>query len=147
MVKIPSLSRRTETEPAGDVNRDGHVDSRDERLTDDVATGRVPRDQVDADADGDGTPDADQAAADRAATERAADRAADREEVRSADRTDDKAAVDTDGDGTPDTVADRRAETPLAPVGPRPRTSMMATVSLIVGVAAAAFVLSGALAG
>jgi hypothetical protein len=152
VVKIPSLSRRTETEPAGDVNRDGHVDSRDERLTDDVATGRVPRDQVDADADGDGTPDADQAAADRAATERAADRAAaervaDREEVRSADRTDDKAAVDSDGDGTPDTVADRRAETPVAPVGPRPRTSMMATVSLIVGVAAAAFVLSGALAG
>jgi hypothetical protein len=150
VVKIPSFSRRTETEPAGDVNRDGRVDSRDERLTDDVATGRVSRDRVDG--DDDGTPDADQAAADRAATERAADRAAaervaDREEVRQADRTDDKGVVDSDGDGTPDTVADRRVETPVAPIGPRPRTSMMATVSLIVGVAAAAFVLSGALAG
>jgi hypothetical protein len=150
VVKIPSLRRRTVTEPAGDVNRDGRADSRDERLADDVATGRVARDRVD-DTTG-ARAEADRVAADRAATERAAheaaaEREADRAEAHRADRTPDWAAVDTDADGRPDTVVDRRETTPVAPAGPRPRTSMMVTLSLIVAVAAAAFVLSGALAG
>ncbi|WP_460915020.1 DUF4190 domain-containing protein [Plantactinospora veratri] len=51
------------------------------------------------------------------------------------------------GERTPD--ADRTPETEPVVVdrGPRPRASMLATLSLVFGVAAAAFVLSGALAG
>lgn len=40
-----------------------------------------------------------------------------------------------------------RAVPPPAPAGPRPRTSLLATLSLIAGVAAALLVLSGPLAG
>ncbi|GIF74571.1 thrombospondin [Asanoa siamensis] len=48
----------------------------------------------------------------------------------------------------PVTDEDARPEpTPDVPVGPRPRTSVMATLSLILGVAGAFLVLSGALAG
>ncbi|MEH1102620.1 CvpA family protein [Micromonospora sp. CPCC 205561] len=50
-------------------------------------------------------------------------------------------SVDRDGDGVPD-----REERPAA-VGPKPRASMLATLGLVVGVAAALFVLTGTLAG
>ncbi|MFG1775587.1 thrombospondin [Micromonospora sp. NPDC049048] len=50
--------------------------------------------------------------------------------------------VDRDGDG----VADREPERPVV-AGPKPRASLLATLGLVVGVAGALFVLTGALAG
>jgi hypothetical protein len=107
-----------------------------------VATGRVARARVDEERAGDGVA-AEHAGEDRAATERAADRAA----TERAETGAPVASGGTDSDGRPDTVVDRDHEVPVAPAGPRPRTSLLATLSLIVGVAAAFFVLSGTLAG
>ncbi|GIJ10321.1 thrombospondin [Micromonospora andamanensis] len=50
-----------------------------------------------------------------------------------------------DADRTPDGEASR--DLPPAPVGPRPRASLLATLGLIVGVAGVLFVLTGTLAG
>ncbi|WFE46646.1 thrombospondin [Verrucosispora sp. WMMD1129] len=50
-----------------------------------------------------------------------------------------------DGDRTPDGATGR--DVPPAPVGPRPRASLLATLGLIVGVGGILFVLTGALAG
>jgi hypothetical protein len=146
---MPSFSRHDDQVPARDVNRDGRVDERDERY----AAGMDERAAADRDRDG-VADDRDAAAADRAATARAMSTHGDvpRSQVVHTDRDGDgvpdrTTAVDTDGDGRADTVVDRQTETPVVPAGPRPRASFMATLSLIFGVAAAAFVLSGVLAG
>lgn len=140
MVKMPSFSRHDDQVPARDVNRDGRIDERDERY----AAGMDERAAADRDA----------AAADRAAEARATSAGGDvpRSQVIHSDKDGDgvadrATAVDTDGDGKADTVVDRGTDTPVAPAGPRPRASFMATLSLIFGVAGAAFVLSGVLAG
>jgi hypothetical protein len=159
VVRIPSLTRRTGTVPTRDENNDGRIDGRDASLADQrlaeenrmdasdaddrAAAGRVYGARSDDERDMDAERAADRAAADRAAAERAearfdADRAA------GTVTTPHRGAVDTDGDGAPDTVVERDRE---VPVGPRPRTSLMATLSLIFGVAGAFFVLSGTLAG
>ncbi|MGN9766266.1 thrombospondin [Micromonospora sp. SD12] len=80
---------------------------------------------------------------DRSATALAARTDRDRtgERPLDADRTGER-PVDRDGDG----VADREPERPVVP-GPKPRASLLATLGLIVGVAGALFVLTGALAG
>ena len=142
MVKMPSFSRHDDQVPARDVNRDGRIDERDERY----AAGMDERAAADRDRDA--------AAADRAAAARATSARGDvpRSQVIHSDKDGDgvadrATAVDTDGDGKADTVVDRGTDTPVAPAGPRPRASFMATLSLIFGVAAAAFVLSGVLAG
>jgi hypothetical protein len=155
---MPSFSRHDGQVPARDENRDGHIDERDERYAagmDERAAADRDRDATAPDRDRDATAaDRDATAADRAATARAMSARGDvpRSQVihsdKDGDGVDDRAtAVDTDGDGKADTVVDRRTETPVAPAGPRPRASFMATLSLIFGVAGAAFVLSGVLAG
>ncbi|MEU4379381.1 thrombospondin [Micromonospora echinofusca] len=80
---------------------------------------------------------------DRSATALAARTDRDRtgERPLDADRTVER-SVDRDGDG----VADREPERPVV-AGPKPRASLLATLGLIVGVAGALFVLTGALAG
>jgi hypothetical protein len=164
VVRMPSFSRHDDRSTQRDVNGDGRVDERDDRYV----AGMDER----AAAERDGTPDPDRTAAERdrsaadpdrtaADPDRTAadpDRTAAEHDRTAADRAagarvaDDSrpstAAVDTDGDGHADTVVKRdRDETPVAPAGPRPRASFMATLSLIFGVAGAAFVLSGVLAG
>ncbi|HET8659302.1 MAG TPA: hypothetical protein VFM55_09925 [Micromonosporaceae bacterium] len=148
MVRIPSAHRRTE--PDGrDNDRDGLVDERDERTTDEdrpVFDGRhrsYPGDDVDhdvsrdiTDRDGDGHPDSDR------------------------DRY-----VDTDRDRyvEDDHEVTGRGHAPVVPVGEvidrdtdvvavppaqvaRPRASGLATLSLIFGLAGALLVLTGQLA-
>lgn len=154
MVRIPSLSRRPETAPTRDENRDGRIDERDERSpvtgpnpppsvndpTDDLSTYRS-RSALD-------TPTEDThpigahrqvggATAERSAAERAMDRADRPTERVVAGR----APIDRTSDLDEAPVVDGAA------VGPRPRASVFATLSLIVGVGAALFVLSGVLAG
>jgi hypothetical protein len=142
-----------------DENNDGRIDGRDESLTDQrsadesrtdasiaedrTAGGRVYGARADEEGDMDAERAADRAAADRAAAERAEARVDDDRAAGTATAPG-RRSVDTDGDGAPDTVVERDRE---VPVGPRPRTSLMATLSLIFGVAGAFFVLSGTLAG
>ncbi|WBB92548.1 DUF308 domain-containing protein [Verrucosispora sp. WMMC514] len=74
------------------------------------------------------------------------DRIADEDRRADRDRTTD--TVERDGtvdDRTPAGETDR--DVPPAPVGPRPRASLLATLGLIVGVGSVLFVLTGALAG
>jgi hypothetical protein len=145
VVRIPSLTRRTGTVPTRDENNDGRIDGRDASLADQRLAEENRMDASDGDdraaagrvygARGDEERDTD--------AERAADRA-DADRAAGTVTTPHRRAVDTDGDGAPDTVVERDRE---VPVGPRPRTSLMATLSLIFGVAGAFFVLSGTLAG
>ena len=155
MVKMPSFSRHDDQVPARDVNRDGRIDERDERYAAGMDERAADRDRDAAAAERDAAAgDRDAAATDRAATARAMSTRDDvpRSQVIRTDKDGDGVpdggtAVDTDGDGKADTVVDRKTDTPVVPAGPRPRASFMATLSLIFGVAAAAFVLSGVLAG
>jgi hypothetical protein len=150
VVKIPSLSRRTATAPTRDENRDGRIDERDVAPPDrDTRPGPVTTDR---DAD-------ERRAADRAATDRAvAGRGrVDRTESTTPDSTvtdattasDTSAGVTTDTDRRLPPVDRAEPVRPVEPttVGPRPRASLLATLSLVVGVAAALFVLAGVLAG
>ncbi|MFY1578408.1 thrombospondin [Verrucosispora sp. WMMD703] len=81
------------------------------------------------------------------------DRTADGDRAGDADRHVDRdrsvGTVERDGrvddDRTPDGATGR--DVPPAPVGPRPRASLLATLGLIVGVGGILFVLTGALAG
>ncbi|MFI7548165.1 thrombospondin [Micromonospora sediminimaris] len=81
------------------------------------------------------------------------DRTADGDRAGDADRHADRdrsvGTVERDGrvddDRTPDGATGR--DVPPAPVGPRPRASLLATLGLIVGVGGILFVLTGALAG
>ncbi|MEO3925937.1 thrombospondin [Micromonosporaceae bacterium B7E4] len=156
--------RQSEPAPARDENRDGRVDSRDERPDgrDERSTGTATvadsartdtgsasrtEERDDAARSGDtakhraGTTVAEPDTAPRKAppvapTPPVATKTGTRRET---DRTDEPERGL--GERTPETepvVVDR---------GPRPRASMLATLSLILGVAAAAFVLAGALAG
>jgi hypothetical protein len=145
VVRIPSFARRSDAADMAteDRNQDGRIDERDERPA--AETRAIRREQV----DDRGSRERDQAApatgvatvptdvetrrdrartvgAERAAAERAAERA-------DADRV----AVERD----------RVATEEHAPAGPRPRASLLATLGLVVGVAAAMLVLSGVLAG
>jgi hypothetical protein len=141
---MPSFSRNDDRATQRDVNRDGRVDERDDRYVagmDERAAAERDGPMADPDrtaADPDRTAaERDHAAAERAHSARVAD-----------DTRPSTAAVDTDGDGHADTVVKHdRDETPVVPAGPRPRASFMATLSLIFGVAGAALVLSGVLAG
>ncbi|MFC4021667.1 thrombospondin [Micromonospora sp. GCM10011542] len=205
MVKIPSLSRRSE--PTRDENLDGRIDGRDTP----AATGRdgstetgagrsedgdITRPVVtDRDADqttyrssaatGDQAGEAERRAAERAAVARAAaikrpvagdpdptlertvDRGAavdlDRDAAITAGRSDgpdrDRTgrgtlldrdhgrAAERNDDLTSDGVRREDEVTERAPVGPKPRASMLATLGLVVAVAGALFVLTGTLAG
>ena len=64
---------------------------------------------------------------------------------------DDRTGTDRTGTDRPETRTDTRPDpeprVATPPAGPRPRASVLATLSLIVGVAAALFVLTGTLAG
>ncbi|MBQ1052557.1 thrombospondin [Micromonospora sp. C51] len=96
---------------------------------------------VDRTLDGDRASDRDRAVDGLHTTDRTADRTADRD--RSAGTVDRDGRVDDDR--TPDGATGR--DVPPAPVGPRPRASLLATLGLIVGVASVLSVLTGALAG
>lgn len=198
MVKIPSLSRRSE--PAvRDTNHDGRLDGGDRSTT--LATGGDrPAQPVVTDRDDDQTTyrsssapdagrdprdsDAERRAAARAATARAAtgrpaepeatppgarpvdaagttrtdrplDRTVDLNSDGARERPIDRGHLDrrhTDGsqpdDGHRDRDADvRSAPEPVVVAGKKPRASLLATLGLIVGVAAVAAVLTGTLAG
>lgn len=160
MVKIPSLSRRTE--PAHD-DTDVRTNDADRTRTmgavrdgtDRDATDRTSRPVATDGRDGAATRrTADRATAAGAATRTdeetrrtrraGADPAMERTlEGRTTDLDRDAAAarVDRDGDGVPD-----RAERRVV-AGPKPRASLLATIGLITGVAGLLFVLTGTLAG
>ncbi|MEN3613918.1 hypothetical protein AAH979_30745 [Plantactinospora sp. ZYX-F-223] len=149
--------RQSEPAPARDENRDGRVDGRDERPTgtatvadsartrtgsasrteersDPARTGDTARHRAGATVTEPDT--APQKAPPVAPTPPVATKTETRRET---DRTTEPERGL--GERTPETepvVVDR---------GPRPRASMLATLSLVLGVAAAAFVLAGALAG
>ncbi|MEH1123610.1 DUF308 domain-containing protein [Micromonospora sp. CPCC 206061] len=120
MVRMPSFSRHSTTTDSTTTDQERV----DERRTADTTAMNV-RTQEDERAA------RDRAAADRAAAEREADRA------------------------ETEQISRHRREPGLAPEpvtepevrGPRPRASMLATLSLIIGVASALFVLTGVLAG
>lgn len=166
MVRIPSL-RRPETAPTQDENHDGRIDERDARLAEARATGRAPETRA-PETRATGTRATDARATDAGAVDRP--RPVDRtDDTAAMDRTQtiDRPVTDRPVTGEPATgrskvaPADRtepvdrteplhteeaaRGPIPVAP-GPRPRASLLATLSLIVGVAAALFVLSGTLA-
>jgi hypothetical protein len=142
--------------PTRDENGDGRIDERDDRLS--PESGPAPQDRIAESTtyrSGASTAPvgdagrADIRTADRAAAEDvgtggfAAHRAVD---------TDRTAVVDRAAGGRPTAVTDTRPHLEhepevVAPVGPRPRASLLATLALILGVAAALFVLTGALAG
>ncbi|HYN93744.1 MAG TPA: hypothetical protein VES42_07825 [Pilimelia sp.] len=117
-MRIPAFARRSEPTPATeDVNRDGRVDARDDRPVADTRPVAV-NDQVD----------------DRGPhTARPATGAVTGAPPRETDRTPDRTLTDT-------TVVE-------PPAGPRARTSVVATVGLVVGLASALMVLTGTLAG
>ncbi|WP_329104075.1 thrombospondin [Micromonospora sp. NBC_01699] len=75
----------------------------------------------------------------------------DRSDHRTDDRTDDRTGhpIDDRTDDRTDTIDERADREPpvVVPAGPRPRASLLATLSLVLGVAAALFVLTGTLAG
>ncbi|MBE1487214.1 DUF308 domain-containing protein [Plantactinospora soyae] len=172
MVRIPSLSRHSEPAstptPPRDENRDGRIDARDETpttgdttpttgdttvkagdttVTDAGSTRTAPRtDPVRADDDGvtkSPTQRARSAVAERDTTTRPAPPGT--PETNHGSDTDRRPEAEHGlGERTPRT--EERPEV-VVPAGPRPRASMLATLSLIFGVAAAGFVLTGALAG
>ena len=172
MVRIPSLSRRAKASPQStpaatpaptrDENRDGRIDERDARPVAD-ATGTAPLgtertsdraartgDRVTSSSDL-AAPGSDRAtyrsasAGSATATAPVSDRPrADETQVDGHPRIDDRPGID---DRPTDTRPADRAPTVVAPAGPRPRASLLATLSLIFGVAAAMLVLSGTLAG
>ncbi|MBQ1025530.1 DUF308 domain-containing protein [Micromonospora sp. C95] len=119
-----------------------------------AATGTTDRDRTTEDkhsTDLDRTADRDRTADDKHATDldrtAAADRAVDAD--RRGDRDRIAGTVDQDRSVDDDRTADGAAsrDVPPAPVGPRPRASLLATLGLIVGVGSVLFVLTGALAG
>lgn len=180
MVRIPSLSRRSEPGTTRDENLDGRIDGRDTPVTDregsavtdtgrsnDVAGRPVATDQTtyrSAATPTEQAGEAEQQAADRASVARAATARSVQSEPRpatvptpghTADRdvdldsttrrpdTTDRASTGREVDPTPAPTA---PETPVTR-GPKPRASLLATLGLIVSVAAALFVLTGTLAG
>ncbi|MFV2100127.1 thrombospondin [Micromonospora sp. LOL_024] len=173
-MKFPSLSRREQPEsPADDtsVDRNGVV------ATAPRATGQPVEKRADGGANRRGTPSARPTTASPTtntpttntptasptttssptAARRAAERTGpadttDRDTTNDRDTTttgDTTAKRDTTSDTTPerDAATDAVPDAPPAPVGPRPRASLLATLGLIVGVAGVLFVLTGALAG
>jgi hypothetical protein len=177
VVKIPSLSRRADSAPTRDENRDGRTEERDVQ----PVAGTAP---VSDDPSVATEPDSDRAThRSRAAGATAVAEPAERTDVRAASER--KAAARaattrppaattapaettpvettpvenapvetarpvTDPTGTPErarTVDADRAPEVVVPAGPRPRASMLATLSLVFGVAGALFVLTGTLAG
>ncbi|MEE6257180.1 thrombospondin [Plantactinospora sonchi] len=162
MVRIPSLSRGNAT--ARDENRDGRIDAHDARTgvdgtpatgtvdgdtrTDTPTTTRVDGDTRTGDADGrTGTVDRGRDGAAGLTPGRARGAVVERDRgtppAPPATETERRA----DRDGAEGTTEARRQPEVVAPAGPRPRASIFATLSLIVGVAAAGFVLTGTLAG
>ncbi|MBF9129412.1 hypothetical protein I0C86_10565 [Plantactinospora sp. S1510] len=154
---MPSLSRHSEPTPTPtrDENGDGRIDARDEtpatgdttpktgetRVADAVPARTEPRTEpVPADHDG----------VAKTPTNRARSAVAERDTTTrptppGTSETDHRPEAERGlGERTPST--EERPEV-VVPAGPRPRASMLATLSLIVGVAGAAFVLTGALAG
>ncbi|WP_240944099.1 thrombospondin [Micromonospora thermarum] len=152
MVRIPSLSRRTEPAPDDTTGRTGEATATRDGAAD--GTARTARPVVTDRSDerttyrGTGTPadTRDTDATRRAATARTPIADASQERTldgRTVDLDRDAAAAraDRDRDGVPD-----RAERPVV-TGPKPRSSLLATLGLIAGVAGVLFVLTGALAG
>jgi hypothetical protein len=130
VVKIPVLSERTDKVTAtSDENADGLVDERDDRM----AAKRV------AGGDRDTVTEDDRSVVGRAQVD---ERLATRRRL--AART---AAAGTvvNTSATPGIAPD--ATETMRPAGPRPRASLMATLSLILGVSAALTVLTGLMAG
>jgi hypothetical protein len=167
-MRIPTISRHSSTDTAGDERPTMVTGAPAGQRTDapqrGIATVTGPSDETTsrwfdnngADKTADLRPaDADRVAADRAATERAAAAArVDREaasrdaDMHDADRraTDmhDMRAADRPDAGRADMASPDRA--PVA-AGPKPRASLLATLGLVCGVAAALLVLSGPLLG
>ncbi|GIG85970.1 DUF4190 domain-containing protein [Plantactinospora endophytica] len=162
MVRIPSL-RQSEPAPTRDENRDGRVDARDERPTG-TATVTEPAPTR----TGTATRTEDRTEAVRTDSDRAGDTAkrrpggtvAEPETVTrkappvaptppAVKTTDTRPTTDRTTDDPERGLGERTPETDPVVVdrGPRPRASMLATLSLVFGVAAAGFVLTGALAG
>lgn len=163
MVRIPSSSRSEGAAPQDD-NRDGRIDERDVSATGARPGTAGPSTYGSATASGPGSspppPGSYETTADNAAAAERA-RAAERatpggttypEAYRPAGQP--TAGTYPTGDAGTAAAADSTvgahrgpAEDVTVVAGPRPRASLLATLSLIAGVAAALFVLSGALAG
>ena len=157
-MRLPTFSRQSDT--TLDTADRAPVSARTDTPT---QAGAVQADRVPPQADRAATDRAatDRAAADRAAADRADDRRAEytRAEDRTApmakvdDRTErfDRVVPDRDGDRpgrhSASIAADRDTDRHPAPAGPKPRASLLATLGLITGVAAALLVLSGPLLG
>ncbi|MGN9779008.1 thrombospondin [Micromonospora sp. H33] len=155
MVRIPSLSRRTEPAPDDTGRASEAAANRDDagaHADDATRAGERTTYRSAAPADGRDTDTARRAAGAHAATARSdeetsrtplADPTRERAlDARAVDPDRDAAAArDRDGDGVPD-----RAERPVV-AGPKPRSSLLATLGLIAGVAGVLFVLTGTLAG
>ncbi|AVT34452.1 thrombospondin [Plantactinospora sp. BC1] len=174
---MPSLMRQSEPAPTRDENRDGHVDSRDEHVDgrEDRVDGRDERstgtataadaartrtgatDRTEERGDTTRTDDPAKHRAGSTVTEPdTAPRTAPPVTATAPAATRTETRRDTDrtseperglGERTPDADRTPESEPVVVDRGPRPRASMLATLSLVFGVAAAAFVLSGALAG
>ncbi|TDB73975.1 thrombospondin [Micromonospora sp. KC723] len=164
-MNLPSLSRRRET-AVRDTDGDGRIDGRDgQPVVTDQDSDRTTYRSAAADPDLRDA-DAKRRAAERAATARLVTARADAPtgqvaavdgqpgragrlgdgdvDTRPTPPVADPAAersIDRDRDGVPD-----RSEAPVV-TGPKPRTSLLATLGLVVSVVAAAAVLTGTLAG
>ncbi|MEV0391651.1 DUF308 domain-containing protein [Polymorphospora rubra] len=164
MVRIPSFSRREETAPTRDDERPAGTDTPAQTATmarpaDAGPAGTRPGDEPTTYRSRSATGVTPEAT--RTETRKpepvlppAPPRRSGRDEMARTDRiaTEDLSADRRDMGGAPTAVADRTPATepeqrPVAPAGPRPRTSMLATTSLILGVSGILFVLTGALAG
>ncbi|MET8309221.1 MULTISPECIES: DMT family transporter [unclassified Micromonospora] len=164
MVRIPSLSRRSEPAPTRDENLDGRIDGRDTPVdsgressavtgvgrsddspgrpvvTDRAADQTTYRSATATDDQAGDAGEAERRATERAAVARAATARPVEGETRRPD-PEDRVATDR-----PVSPAPERTEPPVTR-GPKPRASLLATFGLIVAVAGALFVLTGALAG
>jgi hypothetical protein len=149
VVRIPSFARRPETATATeDRNRDGRIDERDRPADPPVADARgvTEREKVDdrGPRHGAATGTATVVPADTG-TRREADTETRRE--RADEATAERAEAERAEAERADTerTAERTADTTVE--GPKPRASLLATLGLVVGVAAALTVLTGLLAG
>ncbi|MEV4758323.1 DUF308 domain-containing protein [Micromonospora sp. NPDC049559] len=147
MVRIPSLSRRAETVPTREESRDGRVDERDPASTETIPVreGRVTDPERDADGSAYRSRHANAAPAPEETTRASAP-------VATAPAATTERPVADGTEVTTDLRRDRPGEVDreppaTVPAGPRPRTSLLATLGLIFGVSGALFVLTGALAG
>jgi hypothetical protein len=142
MAKIPSLIRREEPTSARDADRDGRVDTPPADSSPATSSTATYGSATTVDGERPAT-----TAGPRTAT--AGDSRTDEDTVATGRRTDLEKTIDmADGDRTPGTGRASVPEpAPVVDPGPKPRASLLATLSLVLGVVGALFVLSGTLAG